>query len=102
MLVGRWWVEYGLESDGWRAGRKVRQDPRPKQLIGLHISKEEQRRSWRCRNGEGEVVMTSERQCCVKNDAWWSTYRRELGVSCVSVWSSVCRVYRVWMQEGEK
>ena len=29
MLVGRWWVEHGLESDGWRAGRKVQQDPRP-------------------------------------------------------------------------
>ena len=23
MVVGRWWVEHGLESDGWRAGRKV-------------------------------------------------------------------------------
>ena len=70
MLVGRWWVEYGLEKDGWRAGRKVQQEPRPQQQIGLHTSKEKQRRSWRCRNGEGEVVMTSERQCCVKNDAW--------------------------------
>ena len=28
MLVGRWWVEHGLESDGWRAGRKVQQDPK--------------------------------------------------------------------------
>ena len=70
MLVGRWWEER-VESDGWKIGRKVQQDPRPQQQqIGLHTSKEEQRRSWRCRNGEGEVVMTSERQCCVKNDAW--------------------------------
>ena len=69
MLVGRWWVAR-VESDGWRAGRKVRQDPRPQQQIELHTLREEQRRSWRCRNGEGEVVMTSERQCCVKNDAW--------------------------------
>ena len=30
MLVGRWWVEHGLESDGWRAGRKVQQAARPK------------------------------------------------------------------------
>ena len=45
MLVGRWWVEYGLEKDRWRAGRKVQQDPRPQQQIGLHTSKEEQRRS---------------------------------------------------------
>ena len=45
MLVGRWWVER-VESDGWRAGRKVQQDPRPQQQqIGLHTSKEEQRRS---------------------------------------------------------
>ena len=69
MSVGRWWVER-VESDGWSAVRKVQQDPRPQQQIGLHTSKEEQRLSWRCRNGEGEVVMTSERQCCVKNDAW--------------------------------
>ena len=33
MLVGRWWVQHGLESDGWRAGRKVQQDPRPQQQI---------------------------------------------------------------------
>ena len=38
MLVGRWWVEHGLESDGWRAGRKVQQDSRPQQQIGLHIA----------------------------------------------------------------
>ena len=44
MLVGRWWV-VRVESDGWRAGRKVQQDPRPQQQIGLHTSKEEQRRS---------------------------------------------------------
>ena len=69
MLVGRWWEER-VESDGWKAGRKVQQDPRPQQQIGLHTSKEEQRRSWRCRKGQEEVVMTSERQCCVKNDAW--------------------------------
>ena len=31
MLVGRWWVEHGLEKDRWRAGRKVQQDPRPQQ-----------------------------------------------------------------------
>ena len=40
MLVGRWWVEHGLESDGWRAGRKVQQDPRPQQQIELHTSRE--------------------------------------------------------------
>ena len=39
MLVGRWWV-VRVESDGWRAGRKVQQDPRPQQQIGLHTSKE--------------------------------------------------------------
>jgi hypothetical protein len=51
MMVGRWWVVHGLESDGWRAGRKVQQDPRPQQQqIGLHTSREEQRQSWRCRN----------------------------------------------------
>ena len=44
MLVGRWWV-VRVESDGWKAGRKVQQDPRPQQQIGLHTSKEEQRRS---------------------------------------------------------
>ena len=44
MLVGRWWV-VRVESDGWRAGRKVKQDPRPQQQIGLHISREKQRRS---------------------------------------------------------
>ena len=27
MLVGRWWVAR-VENDGWRAGRKVRQDPK--------------------------------------------------------------------------
>ena len=27
MLVGRWWV-VRVESDGWKAGRKVRQDPK--------------------------------------------------------------------------
>ena len=43
MLVGKWWVEYGLAKDRWRAGRKMQQDPRPQQQIGLHISKEEQR-----------------------------------------------------------
>ena len=53
MLVGRWWVEHGLENDGWRAGRKVQQDPRPQQQIGLHPSKEEQRRSWRCKKWGG-------------------------------------------------
>ena len=39
MLVGRWWVEHGLENDGCRAGRKVKKDPRPQQQqIGLHTS----------------------------------------------------------------
>ena len=35
MLVGRWWVEHGLENDRWRAGRKVQQDPRPQQQIWI-------------------------------------------------------------------
>ena len=39
MLVGRWWV-VRVESDGWRAGRKVQQDPRPQQQIELHTSRE--------------------------------------------------------------
>ena len=39
MLVGRWWVER-VESDGWGAGRKVQQDPRPQQQIELHTSRE--------------------------------------------------------------
>ena len=29
MLVGRWWVEHGLENDRCRAVRKVQQDPIP-------------------------------------------------------------------------
>ena len=72
MLVGKWLVvRVRVGNDGRRAGRKVQQDPTPQQQqIGMHTSKEEHRRSWRCRNGEGEVVTTSERQCCVKNDAW--------------------------------
>ena len=40
MLVGRWWVEHGLENDRWRAGRKVQQVPRPQQQIELHTSRE--------------------------------------------------------------
>ena len=32
MLVGRWWV---VRNDGRRAGRKVQQDPKPQQQIGL-------------------------------------------------------------------
>ena len=32
MSVGRWWVEW-VESDRWKVGRKVQQDPRLQQQI---------------------------------------------------------------------
>ena len=76
MLVGRWWV---VRNDGRRAGRKVQQDPKPQQQIGLpktaaadwivHLERGATTTIMGRRNG-GEVVMTSERQCCVKNDVW--------------------------------
>ena len=73
MLVGRWWVER-VESDGWKASRKVQQDPRPQQQIGLHTLRRERSNddhgAAEMGRERGEVVMTSERQCCVKNDAW--------------------------------
>ena len=43
---------------------------------------------WRCRNGEGEAVMTSERQRCVKNDAG-SGHIAESCVCCVFVFLCV-------------
>ena len=61
MLVGRWWV-VRVESDGWKAGRKVRQDPKAETADWIaHLERGATMINGAAEMGMGrEVVMTSE------------------------------------------